>query len=367
MTTALQMQDTLSLRDARWQAVVARDRGADGRFVYAVRTTGIYCRPSCPSKRPRRERVQFFERAGQAEAAGFRPCRRCRPDTLPSGDRAVRLAEQVRHLLDERPEGVGLDRLARSVGKSPYHVQRTFKRIMGVTPREYAAARRTALLKRELKSGGSVSRAQYAAGFSSSSRLYEQATGRLGMTPGTYRDGGAGTRIGYTTVSTSLGTLLVAGTERGLCLVRFGTSSAALARELHQEFPAAQVVADDPRVRLWAQVLAAQASGVKPSSLVPLDVQATAFQWRVWQELRRIPFGRTRTYRQVAQALGRPRAARAVARACATNPTALAIPCHRVVRADGALGGYRWGIERKQALLDGEREERERGKGKRET
>jgi AraC family transcriptional regulator, regulatory protein of adaptative response / methylated-DNA-[protein]-cysteine methyltransferase len=359
MTAALPMTGTDSLTDSRWHAVTARDRTADGHFVYAVRSTGIYCRPSCAARRPRRDRVVFYDRPGLAEAAGFRACRRCRPNEAPA-DGAAQLVERVRRLLDERPEAARLAQLARAVGKSPYHVQRTFKRVMGVSPREYVAARRASRLKRELRAEGSVSRAQYAAGYGSSSRLYEQAGGRLGMTPGAYRAGGEGARIGYTTVETSLGTLLVAGTERGLCLVRFGGSAAALARELHREFPAAQVVADEPRVSLWARALSAQVDGIKPSSLVPLDVQATAFQWRVWQELRRIPFGKTRSYRQIAAAVGRPRAARAVARACATNPTAVAIPCHRVVREDGALGGYRWGLQRKQALL-----EREAGTGNR--
>jgi AraC family transcriptional regulator of adaptative response/methylated-DNA-[protein]-cysteine methyltransferase len=350
MTTALQMTDARSPADARWHAVVTRDHTADGRFVYAVRTTGIYCRPSCAAKRPRRDRVAFYGGPALAEAAGFRPCRRCRPNEAVAGG-AAQLVERVRRLLDEQPEDARLAGLARLTGRSPYYLQRTFKRVMGVSPREYAAARRASRLKRELRSAPSVSRAQYAAGYGSSSRLYEQAGGRLGMTPGTYRDGGAGVRIGYTTVQTSLGTLLVAGTERGLCLVRFGSSTAALERELHREFPNAQVVSGEPRVNLWARALSAQVDGLKPSSLVPLDVQATAFQWRVWQELRRIPFGRTRSYRQIAAAVGRPRAARAVARACATNPTAIAIPCHRVVREDGGLGGYRWGLERKQALL----------------
>jgi len=359
--TALPMTPTHTLPDARWDAVLTRDRTADGRFVYAVRSTGIYCRPSCAARRPRRDRVQFFDRPALAEAAGFRACRRCRPNQPPA-DGAARLVERVRRLLDERPEEARLAGLSRAVGRSPFYLQRTFKRIMGVTPREYAAARRASRLKRELRSAGSVSRALYAAGYGSSSRLYEQAGGRLGMTPAAYRHGGAGTRIGYTTLPTALGTLLVAGTERGLCLVRFGGSRAALARELHREFPAAELVADEPRINLWARALSAQVDGIKPSSLVPLDVQATAFQWRVWQELRRIPFGRTRSYRQIAAAVGRPRAARAVARACATNPTAVAIPCHRVVREDGALGGYRWGLERKQALLD-----REAGSEKREA
>lgn len=361
MTTALQMTRR-SHPDARWQAVLARDRASDGRFVYAVRSTGIYCRPSCPSRRPRRNQVEFFELPALAEQAGFRACRRCKPDGAPAGDPTRELAQQVCRLIDQRPDRVSLEQLSAAVGRSPYYLHRTFKRVVGVTPREYAAARRLARLKTELRAEQTVSRAQYAAGYGSSSRLYEGADRKLGMTPATYQRGGAGARIGYTLVDTSLGTLLVAGTERGLCAVRFGDKGAALARGLHNEFPEAELVHDDPRVNLWARVLQAQVDGLKPSSLVPLDVQATAFQWRVWQELRRIPFGRTRTYSQIAATIGSPRATRAVARACATNPAALAIPCHRVVRQDGSLGGYRWGLERKRALLA-----KEGGTGKGET
>jgi AraC family transcriptional regulator of adaptative response/methylated-DNA-[protein]-cysteine methyltransferase len=351
MTTALEMS-IRSLPDARWRAVQARDRASDGRFVYAVRSTGIYCRPSCPSRRPHRNRVEFFDLPALAERAGFRACRRCKPDSSGVGDPTRELAERVCRLIDERPDGdLSLQRLSREVGRSPYYLHRTFKRVVGVTPRQYAASRRLARLKRELRAEDTVSRAQYAAGYGSSSRLYERADQDLGMTPATYRRGGVGARIGYTVLDTSLGLLLVAGTERGLCAVRFGDQEAALARDLREEFPEAELVHDDPRVNLWAQVVQAQVNGLKPSSLVPLDVQATAFQWRVWRELRRIPLGRTRSYGDIATAIGRPRATRAVARACATNPTAVAIPCHRVVREDGGLGGYRWGLERKRELL----------------
>ncbi|MBI2537873.1 MAG: methylated-DNA--[protein]-cysteine S-methyltransferase [Gemmatimonadetes bacterium] len=339
-----------SLPDARWQAVQARDRTSDGRFVYAVRSTGIYCRPSCPSRRPHRNRVEFFDLPALAERAGFRPCHRCQPDSAAINDPSLELAQRVCRLIDERPDGdVRLGRLSAALG-------------MGLTPRQYAASRRLARLKRELRAEETVSRAQFAAGYGSSSRLYERADQDLGMTPATYQRGGVGARIGYTLVDTSLGPLLVAGTERGLCAVRFGDREAALTHGLREEFPEAELVRDDPRVNLWARVVQAQVNGLKPSSLVPLDVQATAFQWRVWRELRRIPLGQRRTYRDIATAIGRPRATRAVARACATNPAAVAIPCHRVVREDGGLGGYRWGVERKQALL-----ERETGNGERET
>jgi AraC family transcriptional regulator of adaptative response/methylated-DNA-[protein]-cysteine methyltransferase len=351
MTTELRMT-RVTPTDARWQAVMARDRESDGRFVYAVRSTGIYCRPSCPSRRPRRTQVAFFDLPALAEREGFRACRRCKPNDVDLADPTRELAEEVCRLIDRRPDGdVSLETLSKAVGKSPYYLHRTFKRVVGVTPREYAAARRLNRLKAELRTEQTVSRAQYAAGYGSSSRLYEGADQKLGMTPATYQRGGAGTRIGYALIDTTLGTLLVAGTERGLCAVRFGEEGAELAHGLREEFPEAELVHDDPRVNLWAQALRAQVDGLKPTSLVPLDVQATAFQWRVWQELRRIPFGGTKTYSQVAAAIGNPRATRAVARACATNPAALAIPCHRVIREDGGLGGYRWGLERKEELL----------------
>lgn len=348
---------TRSRVDPRWRAVLARDRDADGRFVYAVRSTGIYCRPSCPSRRPRREQVAFFDLPALAERAGFRACRRCRPTDVTPPDPTFELAQQVCRLIDQQGDGdVSLATLSAEVGKSPYYLHRTFKRVVGITPRAYAAARRVARLKQELKASDTVSRAQYAAGYGSSSRLYERADQHLGMTPATYQRGGVGARIGYTLADTTLGTLLVAGTERGLCAVRFGGSGAELARGLSQEFPEADLVHDDPRVRLWAEVLRAQVNGLKPSGVVPLDIQATAFQSRVWHELRRIPFGKTRTYGQVAAAVGNSRATRAVARACATNPVALAIPCHRVIREDGGLGGYRWGVGRKKELLEREKQ-----------
>ena len=362
MTTAIAVSPR-SLPDHRWHAVETRDRAADGTFVYAVRSTGIYCRPSCPSRRPHPSRVEFFELPALAERAGFRPCRRCQPERGEVGDPTLELAERVCRLIDGEPNGdLRLERLSAAVGKSPYYLHRTFKRVVGLTPRQYAATRRLARLKHELRTENTVSRAQFEAGYGSSSRLYQRADQDLGMTPATYQRGGVGARIGYTVVDTSLGHLLAAGTERGLCAVRFGNGEAELVRGLEEEFPGAELVAGDPRVNLWARVLQAQVNGLKPSSLVPLDVQATAFQWRVWQELRRIPLGRTRSYGDIATAIGRPRAARAVARACATNPAAVAIPCHRVVREDRGLGGYAWGLERKRALL-----QREAGSGKREA
>ncbi len=339
--------------DSRWAAVLARDAGSDGRFVYAVRSTGIYCRPSCPARRPGRSNVRFFDTPAHARAAGFRPCRRCQPDR-PLAEAAA-LVQRARSLIAAAPTSLSLAQLAAVVGKSPGHVQRTFKRLTGVTPREYAAACRIERLKEQLRAGRTVSEAQYAAGFASSSRLYERAKEHLGMTPSRYRQRGRGIRIGYSVVATPLGPLLVAGTERGLCLVRFGQAKAQLEEALREEFPAAELVVNLPHVARWARALEAQVKGLEPSALLPLDVQATAFQWQVWRELRRIPCGETRTYREVALAIGRPRAVRAVAQACASNPVPLAIPCHRVIRSDGTLGGYRFGLKRKRALLNQER------------
>lgn len=341
-------------QDHRWPAVLRRDHEVDGQFVYAVRTTGVYCRPSCPSRRPRRQHVQFFGSWAEAEHAGFRPCKRCGPRRVDPADRGTELATEIARLLEDR-SAVSLAELSRATGRSPRHIRRVFKRVTGVSPRQWAAARRMGTLKRRLQAGDTVSRAQYEAGFGSSSRLYERAAGALGMTPAAYRRGGAGVKIGYVVVPTALGPLLVAGTDRGICAARFGASEPALTRSLKEEFPEADLTPGEPRVSLWAASLHAQTEGIKPTALLPLDIQATAFQLRVWDELRHIPFGQTRTYSEVARSIGRPSAARAVAGACAGNRAALAVPCHRVVREDGGLGGYRWGLERKRKLLEGER------------
>jgi AraC family transcriptional regulator of adaptative response/methylated-DNA-[protein]-cysteine methyltransferase len=353
-TMAIEPVTATTLTDPRWKAVLERDPASDGRFVYGVRTTGIYCRPTCPSRRPAPQHVSFFATPAGAERAGFRACRRCGPTAVRSRD--AELAERVIRLIRSSGGSMPtLSTLARETGASPFHLQRTFKRITGVSPRQWAAARRVGTLKHRLQAGDTVSRAQYEAGFGSSSRLYESAGSMMGMTPATYRRGGAGTTIGYVVVATALGPLLVAGTERGVCAVRFGGSARALARSLKEEFPEAALVAGEPRVSRWAASLRAQTDGIKPDAMLPLDVQATAFQLRVWNELRRIPFGATRTYGEIARAIGRPRAARAVARAVASNRAALAIPCHRVVRGDGDVGGYRWGQNRKKKLLEAER------------
>jgi AraC family transcriptional regulator, regulatory protein of adaptative response / methylated-DNA-[protein]-cysteine methyltransferase len=336
----------------RWQQVMERDARQDGRFVFAVRTTGIYCRPSCPSRRPRRESVEFFTNPGDAERAGYRACLRCKPTQVSSQARYVARARQ---LLDAAEETMSLAELSAEVGLSSFHLQRLFKRATGLSPREYQAARRMQQVKRGLRKGNDVTTALYDAGFGSASRLYEKAPQQMGMTPGEYRRGGAGARIRFAVVPTSLGRMLVAATDRGLCAVRFGESVADLERGLRGEFHAAELQRDDAAMREYTEPLLAVIRGEKTTIDLPLDVRATAFQMKVWEKLRQIPRGETRSYSEVAREMGEPRAVRAVARACASNPVALAVPCHRVVRRDGKMAGYRWGVERKQKLLERER------------
>jgi AraC family transcriptional regulator of adaptative response/methylated-DNA-[protein]-cysteine methyltransferase len=344
----------------RWRAVVAHDRTADGAFFYAVSSTGVYCRPSCPSRRPRRDRVSFFETTDGARAAGFRACKRCKPDSLAAA--ADPWVEKIRRAcvyLSNVEGHPALATLARRLGGSPYHLQRNFKRLVGVTPREYAEACRLGKVKRQLQRGRDVTGAIFDAGYASSSRFYERAVPKLGMPPSVYRRGGAGTTIRYAIVDTkasTLGRLLVAATGRGICAVALGSTDAELSAVLTNEYPAATVVHDAGALSEWTRAIIAHLAGRRPRLDLPLDVQATSFQWQVWQALAAIPYGETRTYGEVAAAIGRPRAVRAVARACATNPVALAVPCHRVVPAAGGEGGYRWGAARKKALLARERQ-----------
>src|SRR2546425_6294864 len=330
----------------RWQAVMARDRRFDGAFVYAVRSTGIYCRPSCASRKPRRTQVSFFPIPEAAEREGFRACRRCHPAAANGSDPVVGLGgEACRAMAAGGPPGGDARRLARA-----------FKRILGITPRAYAGTRRVARFKRELQRRKHVSPALYEAGYSSTSRVYERANEQLGMTPAAYARGGTGIGIAYVTVPTSLGRLLVAATERGVCRVALGDNAGALEQDLLAEFSAARVVQDKSgKLHGWVTSILAYLDGREPDLDLPLDIRATAFQRRVWQELQRIPFGKTRSYAEVARRIGKPTATRAVARACGKNPVALVIPCHRVVRENGALGGDRWGGERKEALLERER------------
>jgi len=333
----------------RSHAVLARDRRFDGAFVYAVHSTGIYCRPSCASRRPRRTQVIFFPIPEAAEREGFRACRRCHPTAANGSDPAVALVREACRAIDAGE--------ALPVGGDTRRLARAFKRVLGITARAYAEARRVTRFKQELKRRTHVSPALYEAGYSSTSRVYEHTHEQLGMTPATYARGGTGIGIAYVTVPTSLGRLLVAATERGVCRVALGDSDAALAAELIAEFSAARVVEDQGgKLQGWVTAILAYLDGHEPDLDLPLDIRATAFQRRVWQELQRIPFGKTRSYAEVGRRIGRPTAARAVAQACATNPVALVIPCHRVVREDGDLGGYRWGVDRKRVLLEKERD-----------
>ncbi len=339
--------------EGRWAAVLERDPGADGRFVYAVASTRIYCRPTCPSRRPNRRQVRFFRSPADAEAGGFRACRRCRPREAEQG--TVRRVREARAYLDQHlDETVTLVRLGRAVGMSPYHLQRTFKRLTGMTPKEYASGRRVDRMKAQLKKGETVSRATYEAGFSSASRAYEHTRRRLGMTPGAYRDGGRGIGIRYTIVNSDAGALLVAGTDRGVCAVTLGNDPVALEAALRREYPAATIERADDRLAAWTAAVVARIEG-KDGGKVPLDLRGTVFQRQVWDALQRIPRGTTRSYGEIARGLGQPSAARAVAGACARNPVAVVVPCHRVIREDGGLGGYRWGMERKRKLLEAEK------------
>jgi len=339
--------------------MMARDRAADGTFVYGVRSTGIYCRPSCPSRRPRRDRVAFFDDPSQARAAGFRACRRCRPDDVALADPWVERIQRACVYLANVEGHPSLATIARRLGGSPYHFQRNFKRIVGVSPREYADACRFRKVRMRLRSGADVTGAVFDAGYGSSSRFYEAAAGKLGMTPATYRSGGAGTAVRYAIVASPLGRLLVAATDRGVCAVAMGSSDDELKRALAREYASATITADRGALSAWTTAILEHLAGRQPRLDLPLDVRATAFQWQVWQALAEIPYGETWTYGDVAAAIGRPSAVRAVARACATNPVALAIPCHRVVPADGGTGGYRWGSKRKKKLLGQERQGRQ--------
>jgi AraC family transcriptional regulator of adaptative response/methylated-DNA-[protein]-cysteine methyltransferase len=349
-------------RDARWLAVQARDRGADGEFVYAVRSTGIYCRPSCPSRKPRREQVVFFPLAEAAEQKGFRPCRRCRPRTAALHNGRTQAVAQVCREIDRLIQSDGeetkitLSELSARAGMSVHQLERAFRSVMGITPRQYADAQRMRRLKAKLRKGDDVTTALYDAGFGSSSRLYERAPAQLGMTPATYRKGGEGMQIHYTIVNSPLGRLLVGATDRGISALYLGEADGRLEDSLHKEYPRAEVRRDRNGLDGWVGKILAHLKGKEPHLDLPTDVQATAFQRRVWEELWKIPYGTTRTYGQVARAIGRPKAIRAVARACATNPVSVVVPCHRVVREDGNLAGYRWGLERKEKLLAREAE-----------
>ena len=342
--------------ESQWQAVLSKDARFDGQFVFAVSSTGVYCRPSCGSRRPRRERVSFFQLPEAAEQAGFRACLRCHPRAVAGIDPQIQMARQVcRMIEDNEGEPITLAALSERVGVSSFHLQRTFKSIMGITPRRYAEAYRVNKFKQGVRKGEAITSAIYDAGFGSSSRLYERASSKLGMTPATYGKGGRGAVINYAIVATSLGRLLVAATTKGVCSVMLGDSDASLKSDLLNEFPAAEIRNDEKLLRLSVKAIVEHLKNNSPHIDLPLDIRATAFQRQVWEQLRAIPYGQTYSYSDVAKAMGQEKAVRAVARACATNPVALVIPCHRVIREDKSLGGYRWGLERKKRLLEKEK------------
>jgi AraC family transcriptional regulator, regulatory protein of adaptative response / methylated-DNA-[protein]-cysteine methyltransferase len=354
-TMTARQTSTALADDSRWHAVLARDGARDGEFVFAVSTTGVYCRPSCAARRPRRENVQFFATNEAAEKAGYRACLRCKPRAF-SGNRESDGVKAICRFIEQHlDEPLTLARLGKEFRQSPFHLQRRFKAVLGITPREYADSRRMQLLKRNLQAGDSVTRALYDAGYGSSSRLYERTASQLGMTPDKYRRGAIAASIRYTCSDSPLGRMLVAATDRGICSIQFGRSDSELLAGLKREFPFALRKTDNGGLQSWVEALLRHMSGQDLDSSLPLDIRATAFQRRVWAYLQSIPFGATKSYREVAKAIGQPSAARAVARACATNPVAVAIPCHRVVRQDGGMGGYRWGMERKKTLLAMER------------
>jgi AraC family transcriptional regulator, regulatory protein of adaptative response / methylated-DNA-[protein]-cysteine methyltransferase len=354
MTTSKEIAATSTVADARWTAVVKRDAAADGTFFYSVRTTGVYCRPSCGARTPRPENVGFHATVEDARRAGYRPCKRCKPDQVSlAGRQSAMVLDLCRHI--EEAEAVPtLDALAARAGMSAYHLHRVFRRVTGLTPRAYAEAHRARRFRRELDHTDSVTDAIYGAGYNSSGRFYAQSDAILGMTPTRYRAGGDGAQIRFAVGECSLGSILVAQSERGVCSIAIGDSPDALVRELQDRFPRATLVGDDPAFdRLVARVVGlveAPRAGVD----LPLDVRGTAFQQRVWKALREIPAGETVSYATIARRLGAAKSVRAVAHACAANTLAVAIPCHRVVRSDGSLSGYRWGVERKRKLLERE-------------
>ena len=336
-----------------WRATLERDLRADGKFFFAVRSTHIYCRPTCPARRPRRENAVFFRTPEEAEQNGYRPCRRCRPREQQE---ALSLVQQAAKLLSraDEDEAARLHLIARKLDTSPAKLCRAFHRMTGLTPREFAHAARLEKFKKLLREGMVITDALYACGYGSPSRIYERTNAQLGMTPASYRKGGMGMKIAFAIAPSSLGKVLVAGTERGISAVYLGDDERSLVAALEKEYPRAEIQRATNSNTSWLKEILSRIEGHPPSVDLPLDVQATAFQRRVWQELQKIPRGVTRTYTQVARALGKPNSVRAVARACATNPTSIVVPCHRVIRTDGALAGYRWGLHRKQKLLERE-------------
>jgi AraC family transcriptional regulator of adaptative response/methylated-DNA-[protein]-cysteine methyltransferase len=359
------MSDTKAINhEACWEAVTRRDAACDGQFFFGVLTTGVYCRPSCPARRPLRQNVRFYADAVSAEHAGLRPCLRCRPLASVNRDPNAERIRKICRYIEIYASGldsaaVSLDRLAARAGLSRFHFQRSFQAIVGVTPKQYVEACRLRQLKTNLRTSPDVTAAIYDAGYGSSSRVYERADAHLGMTPKQYREGGSNLIITYTMVESPAGKLMLGATDRGICFVQFGANRDELLRALEAEYPAALLerMRDPapPVFRQWITALSAHLAGRQPHLDLPLDIRATAFQMRVWNYLQSIPYGETRSYAEVAGAIGHPTAARAVASACAKNTVAILIPCHRVIRGSGKLGGYRWGLERKATLLKTEK------------
>lgn len=340
--------------DSRWAAVLARDPAADGKFFYSVRTTGVYCRPSCAARTPRPENVDFHATAADAERAGFRPCRRCKPDQPPLAAQHAELVARLCRMIESAETAPTLEELARQAGMSSFHLHRVFKSVTGVTPQAYARAHRARKVREGLARGDSVTNALYDAGYGSSGRFYEEAHRLLGMSPKDFRAGGVNTAIRFAVGECSLGAILVAASERGICAILMGDDPDALVRDLQDRFAKAELIGGDAKFEQWVARVVAFVEMPKLGLGLPLDVQGTAFQQRVWQALRQIPVGETASYADIARRIGAPKSVRAVAAACAANALAVAIPCHRVVRSDGGLSGYRWGIERKRALLERE-------------
>jgi AraC family transcriptional regulator of adaptative response/methylated-DNA-[protein]-cysteine methyltransferase len=346
-----EMRAAQTVNDPRWESVMTRDASADGTFFYSVRTTGVYCKPSCAARTARPENVVFHATAADAERAGFRPCKRCRPN-LPSRTQVnAEIVAQLCRFIENAATPPTLEELARRAGWSAFHLHRIFKEVTGVTPHAYASAHRVQRVRSELESDSSVTDAIFGAGYNSSSRFYENAGDVLGMTPTAYRSGGSNTEIRFAIGECSLGSILVARSARGICAISLGDDPEELARDLQDRFPQARLIGDDAD---FAALVARVVGLVEAPGLgldLPLDVRGTAFQRRVWEALRDIPPGATASYADIARRIGAPKSVRAVAQACGANPLAVAIPCHRVVRQDGSLSGYRWGVQRKQALL----------------
>jgi AraC family transcriptional regulator of adaptative response/methylated-DNA-[protein]-cysteine methyltransferase len=340
--------------EERWDAVRGRDPAAEGSFFYSVASTGVYCRPTCAARLPRRENVAFHESREAAERAGFRPCKRCRPTEASQRERHGQAIAQACRMIEEAPEPIPLADLAGSVGLSRFHFHRLFKETLGVTPKAYAAAHRMGRARDGLRQSATVTEAIYDAGFNASSRFYEAAPSMLGMTPTAYRAGGRDEAISFAIRPCTLGQLLVAATGKGLCAIRFGDDAVALEAELRALFPRARLIGADAGFEAWIAAVVAFVEEPRRGLDLPLDIRGTAFQQRVWQALREVPPGSTATYTAIAARIGEPAAVRAVANACGANPVAVAVPCHRIVRRGGELGGYRWGLERKKALLERE-------------